>query len=217
MNPWPTNRRLKLTAFVIATVTWLAVSNITNDRRVVTGVPVEVRTGAGVLVLDQSATLVDVEVRGTRNDVRQVQRDDLLVVLDLSRDPRRGEQTHRLGPSAVLAPRWVQPVAVQPARLTVVVDELVNRELPVEPQLTGALPVGYEIERIELHPARVVVRGPATKLAQQTSVHTLPIDVTGRQTAFRERVELSLDALTDLPDARRWVEVDVRIRARQAP
>jgi YbbR domain-containing protein len=213
MRWWQTNRRLKLTALIIATATWLAVSNITNDRRVVSGVPIEVRTRAGVLVLDQSASLADVEVRGTRNDIRQVQRDDFLVVLDLSRDARRGELTYRLGPSTVLAPRWVQPVSVQPGRLTVVVDELENRELPVEPELTGALPVGYEIERIELHPARVVVRGPATRLAQQSSVHTLPIDLTGRHTSFRERVELALDALMELPNARRWVEVDVRIRA----
>ena len=87
-----------------------------------------------------------------------------------------------------------------------------NRELTVEPHIVGEVPPGYEIERVVLHPDKVVIHGPRSKLESQTTIHSLPIDVNGRQTSFRERVELTMDALLDVPANRRWVEVDVRIR-----
>ena len=46
-----------------------------------------------------------------------------------------------------------------------------------------------------------------------TSVSTLPIDVTGRRTSFRERVELAPLAFPEGLTQRHWVEVDVRIGA----
>jgi hypothetical protein len=46
-----------------------------------------------------------------------------------------------------------------------------------------------------------------------TSVGTLPIDVTGRRTSFRERVELAPLAFPEGLAQRHWVEVDVRIGA----
>jgi len=211
MRWWKHDWRLKLVAFGIALVVWFFVNRITNDRRVVQAVPLEVRTRAGVMVLQQSTTMVDVEIRGTRNDVRQVSREDLVVRLDLSRETSTGEQSYRLGPAAVLGPRWVQPVAVQPARVTLVVDEVVNRELKVVPQIVGELPPGFRIERVLLHPAEVTVRGPKSRLEKETTISTLPIDVGGRRTSFRERVELTTDPLADLPVERRRVEVDVRI------
>jgi hypothetical protein len=44
-----------------------------------------------------------------------------------------------------------------------------------------------------------------------TSVSTLPIDITGRRTSFRERVELAPLAYPEGLTQRHWVEVDVRI------
>ena len=42
-------------------------------------------------------------------------------------------------------------------------------------------------------------------------IATLPIDVTGRRTSFRERVELTPLRLPEEMVERHWVEVDVRI------
>lgn len=212
MNWLTHNWRLKLAALVLGATTWWFVSNITNDRRVLQAVPVEVRTRDNVIVLEQSTSLADVEVRGTRNDVRQIQRDDLLVVADLTRETRRGEVSCRLGPSNVRHPRWIQPVAVNPGRMVVVLDDLVTRDLPVHVPVEGQPAPGYRLERIAVFPEKIPVRGPRTRLEENPRLTTTAISLHNRRASFRERVELTLDPLTDLPLPRRWVEVEIQIR-----
>jgi len=83
--------------------------------------------------------------------------------------------------------------------------------LPVQPQFAGELPPNLSMERVVVQPETVRERGPKTLLNGMTSVSTLPIDVTGRRTSFRERVELAPLAFPEGLAQRHWVEVDVRI------
>ncbi len=206
------NIRLKLVAFVLAVFTWSMVNSLTNDRQVVDGVPLEIRVPPGETLVRQSAERLSVEIRGTRDDMRQVSRQNLQAVLDLSRSPETGVLVRRLRLGMIRHPRWVQPVEVSPAEVTVMIDRTIERELPIAAQFTGELPAGHTIERVLLRPDKVRLSGPESVLDKLTQVKTLPIDVAGRQTSFRERVELvPVNLGKDLSD-RRWVEVDVRIR-----
>ena len=129
MIPWVRhNWRLKLVSLALATMTWVFVNGITNDRRLVQAVPLEVETRPGTLLLRQKPLLVDVLVRGTRDDMRQVSRNDLAVVLDLSEEEQLGQLTRHIGVGAVRHPRWVQPLEIIPARVTVVVGEAPERK-----------------------------------------------------------------------------------------
>ena len=124
MIPWVKNNwRLKLISLFLATVTWFFVNGITNDRRLVLAVPLQVAVRPGTTVLLQKPLLVNVLVRGTRDDMRQVSRDDLAVVVDLTGEERVGQLTHRIGLGAVRHPRWVQPLEIIPWAVTVVVDD----------------------------------------------------------------------------------------------
>jgi YbbR domain-containing protein len=102
-------------------------------------------------------------------------------------------------------------VQVEPAQVTVWIDQVAEREILVQPQLVGELPAGYEIERVLLMPNKVKVRGPKTILDSASIVSTLPIDVTGRRTSFREQVDLAPLESNVIPLQRRGVEADVRI------
>ncbi len=205
--------RLKLVAFCLAVFMWGFVNSLTNERQVMEAVPLQVLTPPGLTLVRQSVERVAVEVRGTRDEVRQVTRQNLQVVLDLSRLNETGLLVRRLRPSMVRHPRWVQPVAVSPVEVTVMVDEMVERELPVVPEITGELPAGHVIERIVLRPDKIRWSGPKSLLHKLTEAKTLPIDVTGRHTSFRERVELApVNLGKDFAD-RHWVEVDVRVQA----
>jgi len=207
------NYRLKTASFFLAVVVWFFVHGITSEQHTVRRVPLDVRVRPGIAVLEQSLTGVDVTVRGTRDDVRRLTRNEVTVVLDLTGSPVLGEQTHRLGRSTIRMPRWVRPVDVTPAEVRLVLDETTERALDVEARLTGEqeLPPGYVVERVVIKPTRVMLRGPRSRLAQLAKILTLPIDVSGRQTSFRERVELTpLELGTGLAE-RHWVEVDVRI------
>jgi YbbR domain-containing protein len=205
------NAGLKIVALALAVCTWFFVKGITSDWRTINGVPLEVRVKSGLTALKTSVSTVNVTVRGTREDVRQVSRQDLSAMVDLTRDPRRGLIAVELTPKAVRHSRRVQVTQIDPAQVTVNVDEMIERELPVQPQFTGELPPGLAIERVITKPEKVQVNGPKTLLNRTANVTTLPIDVTGRRTSFRERVELTPLQLPEGLAERHWVEVDVRI------
>jgi len=207
----PNDAALKLVSLVLATFTWFFVKGVTSDWRLIEGVPLEVKARPGLTVLQTSAPTINITVRGTREDVRQVSRQDLSAVVDLSHDERLGPITVKLTPKSVRHSRRVQVAEVDPAEVTVNVDEMIERELPVQPQMGGELPANLSIERVVTQPETIKVKGPKTLLNGMTSIATLPIDVTGRRTSFRERVELTPLAFPEGLAQRHWVEVDVRI------
>jgi YbbR domain-containing protein len=211
---WITNNAgLKAVSLVLAIFTWFFVQRITSDSRTINDVPLEVKAKTGLTVLQTSASTVNVTVRGTREDVRQVSQLDLSAVVDLTRDDHRGPITVHLSPSSVRASRRVRVVEIVPSEVTVNVDEMIVRDLPVQPQFGGELPAGFSVERIITQPETVKVKGPKTLLSGMANITTLPIDVTGRSTSFRERVELTPLAFPEGMAQRHWVEVDVRIGA----
>src|SRR6266850_6340769 len=128
----PNDAALKLVSLVLATCTWFFVKGATSDWRLIEGVPLEVKAKSGLTVLQTSASTVNVRVRGTREDVRQVSRQDLSAVVDLTHDDRVGPITVKLTPRSVRHSRRVQVSEIDPAEVTVNVDEMIERELPVQ-------------------------------------------------------------------------------------
>ena len=205
------NSGLKLTSLVLATATWFFVKSVTSDSRVIEGVPLEIKAKPDLTVLQASVSTLNVTARGTREDVRQVSRQDLSAVVDLTRDNRTGEMTIKLGPQSIRHSRRVQIVQVEPAAVSVDLDQLVDRELPVQPQFTGDLPPAVVIERVLTKPETVKLKGPKALLDALGGAATLPIDLTGRRTSFRERVEITPLPFQSASAQRQWAEVDVRI------
>jgi YbbR domain-containing protein len=211
MHWFRSNMGLKIVSLVLATFTWLFVKGITSDSRTIEDVPLEVRVKPGFAVLQTNASTVSVVIRGTREDVRQVSRQDLSAVVDLTRDDRSGMTSVKLTPRIVRHSRRVQVTEINPTEVLVNLEEMIARELPVEPQFSGELASGLAIERVVTKPEAVEVKGPKTMLTRISKISTLPIDVTGRRTSFRERVELTPLQIPEGMAQRHWVEVDVRI------
>ena len=202
---------LKAISLLLATAIWFFVRGVTSDSRVIDGVPLEIRVKPDLAILQESASNLTVTVRGTRDDVRQVSRQDLSAAVDLTHDETNGEITVHLGGRSIRHSRRVQVTEVDPSEITVNIDRLIERELPVQPQLSGELPPSVAVERVATTPETVRLKGPKTVLDGLNSVATLPIDLTNRRTSFRERVDLAAPPSVSEVSLRRWVEVDVRI------
>lgn len=207
---WMTNNaRLKIASLALATAVWFFVRGVTSDLRVIDGVPLEFKVRPGFTILQESEATLKVTVRGTREDVRPVSRQDLSASIDLTDDERLGEVTVKLAPRLIRHSRRIQVADIEPSEVTVKIDQLVERELTVQPQFTGELLPGVAVERVLTKPEVVKLKGPQTLLDGLGGAATLPIDLTGRRTSFRERVELAPFSSASLQ--RQWVEVDVRI------
>ncbi len=206
------NAGLKLIALVLATVGWFFVKALISESRTVESIPLEIRLPPGFAVTRASAATVAVVLRGAHDDIRQVTREQLSAVLNLAGEKQAGEKTLSLGPTIIRHPPRVQVVQVVPSRLTVHVEELIERDAAVISLLTGELPAGYEVERTNVIPSKVRIKGPRSLLEPLTSIETLPIDLTGRRISFRERVDLAPPDPNIMLLNYSRVEADVRIR-----
>lgn len=212
MRNWATtNTGLKLVALALAVITWFFVRNITSETRTLENIPLEIKVRPGLTLLEASASTVVVTVRGTREDIRQAPRAEFSASLDLTGEKQIGMHTARLSAKNIRHPPRVQVVQVMPATITARVDEMIEREVAVKPQLTGELASGLEIERTNVVPAQVRLRGPRTLLNDITTVETLPIDLSGRRVSFRERVHLALPDPSVTTVKQSWIEADLRI------
>jgi YbbR domain-containing protein len=210
MQWWKGNTGLKIIAVALGTVTWLFVKGITSDTNVLE-VPLEIKLRPGTVLLESSAQTVAVKLRGTREDLLKVQPSQITAIVDLRRDERVGQWQVRLGSKTIHHPSRVQIAQVNPPTVTVCVDEIAQRDLPVQSQIVGELSSGLAIERVVLTPSVVHVKGPKSSLERLSTINTLPIDVAGRRTSFRERVELAMNDPSITLNGQRWVEADVRI------
>lgn len=213
MNNWlRNNTTLKLTSIALAVVMWVFVHGITSETRFIEDVPLTVAVTPGMSLIHQSTARVTVALRGTREDVRQVQRGDLAAVLDLTREERVGQDLPlHLSPKIVKHPPHIRVAEVLPATVTVRIDQIIEQEFTVQPQLTGEPMPGYFVDRVLVRPVKVRLKGPKSQLGSGATVETLTVDLTGRRASFREWVELQPFDPNAGPKERRWVEVDVRL------
>jgi len=120
MKQWLTSHTgLKVIALTLAIFVWFFVKAVTSDSRLVEGVPVEVKAGAGLTVTHFSPRTVNVTVRGSTEDLRQASRYELFAVLDLQREDRPGSFKVALTPYDIRHPRRVQVMTVEPTNITV--------------------------------------------------------------------------------------------------
>ncbi len=201
---------LKIVALLLATATWFFVHSMTSDSRTVEA-PLEVRLKTGLSLLHASTQTVQVNIRGTREDVREASRQEITALVDLTKSERTGEFVVPLNRRMIRHPYRVQVVEIAPAEITVRVDQIVERDFAVQPQFFGELPPGLIVERVIVKPETVRLKAPKLVADSMTGAKTLPIDLTGRRTSFRERVEIeSVDSHSKTPQ-RRFVDVNVRI------
>ncbi len=72
------------------------------------------------------------------------------------------------------------PVAiVDPRRVTLDLDRMATRRVPVAIRLSGTLPPGYLIRQTRVDPSQVAVRGPSRILAREDSLDVGPIELGG--------------------------------------
>jgi YbbR domain-containing protein len=90
-------------------------------------------------------------------------------------------------------PRGVTVVAIEPSRLTVMIDRRAQKNVPVVPNLNEDPAQSYVIARVETSPSTVELAGPATILEEISAVRTTPIDVAGLTETTKKSVALDLN------------------------
>lgn len=180
------NRGLKILAVVLAVVAWYAIREAISSEAMVKNIRVKVITDEGWAVLDQSVADVDVLFRGSEEDLRYLNREQITVSVAMrGRKSREGTVVMHLGPENVKALTGARAVRVDPNEITLSLDREGDKEVPVKADVVGTPPEDFEVSKVICTPATVVVHGPRQRLAMVETVRTEAIDLEGRLRSFQ--------------------------------
>lgn len=211
------NLGTKLTALLIAAVTWFALSGERRERisersyRIPLSI---VNVPRGTMIVSPLPDAVDVRVRGPFTPLRQLEPGKLEAVVDLA-DAAIGEKRYPLEPADINVPREVEVIAISPGEIRLVLDGVEEKTLPILADITGQPAPGTQVEGAAVEPRNVRIVGPARTLAKTTQIRTEPISVDGRDASFTVSTTVSPQA----PGirVRQGQIVTVRVRIRTAP
>jgi YbbR domain-containing protein len=162
MRWFASNIRTLLLALVLAIAVWISAVTSTNPDEVQTlpAVPLSVigQDPSLININDVPAT-VEVTLRAPRSVWEQIiaQENSVQATLDLS---GLGSGEYTVGIQLTITARPYQIVVANPTSLTVQLEPLATRTLPVELLLSGEPALGYQAGRESVDPKTVTISGP---------------------------------------------------------
>jgi YbbR domain-containing protein len=170
---------LKALSIGIAVLLWLTVAGepvVERNLRV----PLEVQNvPAQLMMVESPPAFVEARVRGASSVLRGLRADDVLLILDLSQ-ARAGSQVFHLTPNQVRVPSWeIQVTQVVPASVSLTLEALATRVVPVTPVIEGQPAEGYVRGDAVTAPRTVEVAGPESALRRLDDVATEAVSIEG--------------------------------------
>jgi YbbR domain-containing protein len=187
---------LKILAVLLGTLSFYTIRGAISFE-VPYHIPVEIKVGPGVAILDQSVKSVDATFRGAQEDLRLLNQREIKAVVQPVAVAASGSETLAIRPEDVQGAGRVRVVSLRPNEITLTFDHEAQKEVSVlKPKLIGRPLVGQA--KVEYDPRTVILRGPKRRLDTISSVSAEPLDVDGRVESFTK-------ALRVLPPGDVWI------------
>ncbi|MBN2337118.1 MAG: hypothetical protein JXP48_01150 [Acidobacteria bacterium] len=209
------NWSLKATATFLALVLWLFVRGEPGPERVL-AVPLEVHVPHQMEIVNERPTTVEVTMRGAPFSNMWFGKLLPSCVIDLE-GVAEGEHTVALTPEHVKVSKGsgIRVLQVSPARVSIILEKTISREVPVVVPVLESPPEGFEVYGKTLNPPTVLISGPRSRVDSLNDIPTEPISIGGQTQSVRYFVNLNIaDRLVRTP-ARKPVQVDIAIGPRR--
>ena len=187
LSRFGTNFRTFLWALALALAVWVAAVTAADPDEVrAYPYPIKIQIvgqNPGLIVSGDMPTGVQVTIRAPRSvwDQLTTRTDNVRALLDLS---GLGAGEHKLDLQIQITARPARIVTVSPASVTVNLEPLVTRTLPLDLSLSGQPATGYQAGDTSLDPKEVVIAGPQSLV----------------ESVKRLRVNLNLDGVRESID-----------------
>src|SRR5437868_12987929 len=187
---------LKITALLITLGLWYAV---TTQRAPATmrlrAVQLEFILPENVDVGNDPVEEVDVTLEGSQGKLAELSARNLVARADVT-NLKPGDRVARLSDNLKMdLPEGVRVVEVSPRSVTLHLEPVVVRAVPVEARFEGEPPEGFERLGVEVTPPQVRLRGPESHVQAIEKAYTETISLAGQ----RESVTMPQTAV-DIPD-----------------
>jgi YbbR domain-containing protein len=175
-------------------------------------VPVEVHDLAeGLVLVGPVRGEARVTVRAPRSVFEQLTAADITLEADLA---GLGPGVHQVPLAAGILRRPARVTAIDPAFLTLTLEPIASRSVPVVLRTLGAPAVGFRVDRPEVQPAEVTVWGPATHIERVAQV-VAEVNLTGLRQDLDLRVPLlPVDPSDQVVDGVTVTPAEARVVAR---
>ena len=182
---------LRILAVLLALGLWIFVN--AGERGAVDEltVPVSYRTlPRGMVIMNHPPDFVKIEVEGPRTILSLLEPEQLTLKLDLA-GVAPGRSEFKIYPAMFNTKRGATVTRISPDLVTLDIDRMVSREVPVRLALREKVAPGFAVSGIELTPPAVSVTGPSRFVSQLSDVSTDPFDVKGLTTDTEGPVDLT--------------------------
>lgn len=209
------NAGLKVLSLFIGFSMWLLVSSEQQVERILE-VPVEIINKPASLEISNDfvkSVLVQIQSSELGKDAAVK---NLVATLDL-RAAHEGENVIALEPRSFRTPSGIKIVNIRPATITVVLDPLQRKTVPVMVKYSGQPAENFEVRGVAAVPPRVGISGPSSHVRNYSELPTQTVDVTGRQQTLVQFVNVPLDSPFVTLEYSDKVRVEIRIQERMVP
>ena len=186
---------LKLLSLAIAIVLWLLVTGQNQPVTAHLNVQLNFIRPQSLEISNDPPRTVDVMLTGSRNKLDDLTSLDLVATVDIT-DQRAGERVLRLADRAQISlPQGITVDGYQPSAIPIRLEEIVERQVTVEPKLEGKPADGFEVYGVTPSKGSVSVRGPASRVNALQKVSTEGIWMAGHKESFT-----ASNVAIDVPD-----------------
>jgi YbbR domain-containing protein len=164
-----------LLAFILALVVWISavITADPNEERVSRSVEIDiVGLDPGLLLVEDIPDQARLTLEAPRSIWDKLNSDQTLIKawIDLSGLPA-GEHEVEVKSSVNASP--VRYVKTEPETIRLTLEPLLQRTLPIQPVITGGLPVGYQRGEPVIEPGQVTVSGPQSQVNRVSQARVL--------------------------------------------
>ncbi len=176
---------LKLASILLAYALWLLIRGGEGER--VVQVPVVVKIPSNMIIMDEHPRTIEVTLGGALLPGIQA---DISYNVDLQ-SAAEGKQTIALSPEKVQlgpAASGLRVLQVEPSTLTLVLERIIIKTVPVKAVVLGSPAPGLELYKTTCFPGIVVLKGPHSKVEAIKDLKTEPVLLAGQDRSFQARV-----------------------------
>ena len=199
INIFIKNWGLKLFAFFVALVLWLALipeEKIFSEKNLT--VPLVLyNTPPQMELVKKPPSTIDVKIRAPKSLIEQITPANVYAALNLE-NARLDQKEYPLNKSMISIPPGAEVKEIYPSQVNLALERTQEIMLDVEPNITGKLKEGFKMEAVRVSPPQVLIRGPESKIKAGSKVRTSPIDISG----LSQSAEFEAVLILPKPDVR---------------
>lgn len=183
-----TNWPYRIISLLLAISLWAWVTTAQNPvKEAVYEIPLETKNLSGDLMVADKPATVTVRVQARESVLANVTSRDYQAYVNLS----NAHIGNNVEPVEVSAPKGVEVIHTSPSQVNIVIDQIMQVQLPVRPNLTGEVAAGYAVLEPTISPTEVLIDGPKSILDRIDDV-VVDVSLEGRRESYQERVPVKI-------------------------